>query len=201
MNSMHAYEKIPLFSAGLALGIALLLIHAFMLVKSKPVMEFFRKFHRNDKLGRVILGVGMLWFWLLLAPEGNGILNYIAMDMTEFNGAKPVLRWLTPVIFVLVASSVQEYLAVRALGLLCLLAAQPFLEAAFQELPISRLLIPLWCYALIISSLFWVGMPYTFRNLIMWATASQRRWQMLCAAGAAYGAAMIACAMCFWKGF
>jgi hypothetical protein len=123
------------------------------------------------------------------------------MDMTEFNAAKPILRWLTPVIFVLVATSVQEFLAVRALGLLCLLVVQPLLEAAFQELPISRLLIPFWCYAIIIFSLFWVGMPFTFRNLITWATASRRRWQMLCAVGAAYGCAIIACALCFWKGF
>lgn len=198
---MHAYEKLPLFSTGLILGVLLLLVHSFMLLKAEPTMAFLRKFHRNDSLGRVLLGIGLLWFWFLLAPEGKGPLNFLAMNMTEFDPAKPYLRWLIPIFFVLIATSVQEYLAVRALGLLCLLGVQPILEAAFLELPTTRLLLPIWCYTLIGASLFWVGMPYTFRNLVTWATASQGRWKSLCIAGAVYGVAVISCALAYWRGY
>ena len=44
-------------------------------------------------------------------------------------------------------------------------------------------------------------MPYLFRDTVAWATASRKRWQMLCAGGLAYGLAVLTCAFLFWKGF
>jgi hypothetical protein len=48
--------------------------------------------------------------------------------------------------------------------------------------------------------MFWVGMPYLFRDAVTWATASQSRWRMLCLGGLAYGAAVLVCAFAFWRG-
>lgn len=196
---MHLYERLGLFSTGVTLGVFLLLLHVVMLVKAPAVQQFLVKFPRNQKIGQVILGIGMAWFWLLIAPEGKGWISFLAMDMTEFNAVKPILRLLLPVIFVLVAMSIREFLSVRALGLLGLLLAQPLLDAAFLKDPMSRLLIPLWTYALIVASLFFVGMPYLFRDAVSWATATAGRWKVLCLAGAAYGVSLIVCAFAFWR--
>ena len=142
-----------------------------------------------------------LWFWLLIAPENKGFISFLAMDMTEFNAVKPFLRLLLPVIFVLVAMSITEFLSVRAFGLLGLLAAQPLLDAAWQRDPMSRLLIPLWTYALITVSLFSVGMPFLFRDAITWVIAKPVRWKISCIAGMVYGTAVVVCAWCFWRGY
>jgi hypothetical protein len=197
--AMHAYDKLDLFTTGLIFGIIMVIVHLVMLLKRQPCQAFLKKFPRNQKIGQVLVGIGLFWFWLLIAPEGKGIINSLAMDMTEFNGLKPYLRLLLPIIFVLVAFSIKEFLSVRALGLLGLLAAQLLLSAAYLKDPSSRLLIPIWTYAMIIASLFCVGMPFLFRDAITWVTAKKLRWTMMTAAGLIYGVMVITCALLFWK--
>lgn len=199
-QAMHAYEKLPLFGTGIVLGLWLIGLHLLFLLKGPAVQVYLRKFHRNHQIGQILLGFGMIWFWLLVATPGPGLLHSLAMNLGEFDKAKPFLRIAVPVSIVLVAFAVKEFLAVRALGLVGLMAAAPLLAAAFQEPPASRLLIPIFAYVLIIKSLYWVGMPYLFRDLVSWATASQSRWKMLCMAGLAYGVLVLACAFLFWRG-
>lgn len=198
---MHFYERLQLFPTGMFLGVMLIIGHAFLLLQSEASQNFLRKFPRNQKLGQWLLGLGLLWFWLLIAPANKGFISFLAMDMTEFNAVKPILRLLLPVIYVMVAMSITEFLSVRAFGLLGLLVAQPLLDSAFLRDPSSRLLIPLWTYALITVSLFSVGMPYLFRDAVTWVTAKPVRWKGFCGAGLLYGVAVVVCALCFWRGY
>lgn len=197
---MHPYEKIPLFAAGLVLGIWLIASHGLMLAKPAPVQDFLKRFPRNPLLGQVLLGIGLAWFWLLIAPEGLGMFSALAMDLGEFNNAKPLLRILVPAALVLVTISVRDFLAVRALGLIGLMAAAPLLDAAFLKDPSSRLLIPIYAYAMLTASMFCVGMPYLFRDAVEWVSSRQERWKLFSAAGLAYGAATVVCAFAFWRG-
>ena len=198
--AMHAYEKLPLFGVGIALALWLIAVHAFMLAQPATVQGFLKRFPRNQQAGQVLLGVGMIWFWLIVAPR-QGTLSFLAMDLGEFDKLKPFLRVAVPVSIVLVALAVKEFLAVRALGLLGLMVAAPLLEAAFLKDPASRVLVPLFAYALIIKSLYWVGMPYLFRDAVSWASASPGRWRGLCLAGLGYGVAVLVCALAFWRGY
>lgn len=201
MDAMHPYEKLPLFGTGLTLGLALVALHAVLLFKAPASQAFLKKFPRDKFMGQVLLGIGLMWFWLIIAPPGLGKLSALAMDLGEFNNLKPLLRLLVPASIILVSISVKDFLAVRALGLLGLMMASPLLSAAFLKDPSSRLLIPIYTYVLITASLFWVGMPYLFRDMIGWVTASQGRWKALCSAGLAYGVAVVVCAFAFWKGY
>ncbi len=201
-QSMHAYEKLPLFNTGLALGVWLIALHLLMLLKPAEVQRFLKRFPRNDRLGQIILGVGLIWFWLIVAQPGPGLLNSLAMDLgDQFNALKPILKIAVPVSIVLVSLAVKEFLAVRALGLLGLMVAAPLLESAFQKDPASRLLVPIFAYILIVKSLYWVGMPYLFRDAVTWATANDSRWRLLSFGGLAYGIATLACAFLFWRGY
>lgn len=198
---MHPYEQLPLFKVGLILAIWLIGVHALMLAKPAMVQGYLKKFPRDQTAGQILLGIGLLWFWLLVAPTGMGKLSALAMDLGEFNGAKGTLRILVPVALVLVATSVRDFLAVRALGVVGLMAASPLLESAFLKDPSSRLLVPIYAYAMLTASLFWVGMPYLFRDALTWATADQKRWTMLSFAGLAYGVATLICALAFWRAY
>lgn len=201
MDARHPYEHIPLFTVGILLGLWLVGSHALMIAKPALVQGWLKKFPRNPLAGQVILAIAMAWFWLLVAPDGMGKLSALQMDLGEFNNIKPILRVLVPAALVAVCISVRDFLAVRALGVLGLMIAAPLLESAFLKDPGSRLLIPIFAYALLTKSLFWVGIPYLFRDAVTWATASSGRWKLVSFAGLAYGIATLACAFAFWRGY
>ena len=201
MDPRHPYEQIPLFTAGILLAIWLIGIHALMLAKPSQVQGYLKRFPRDPIAGQIILALGMAWFWLLVAPDGLGKLSALQMDMGEFNKAKPLLRVLVPAAVVAVAMSVRDFLAVRALGLFSLMLAAPLLEAAFLKDPITRLLIPIFTYAMITASLFMVGTPYLFRDAVTWVSATRTRWNACALIGLAYGLATLVCAFLFWRGY
>lgn len=201
MDAMHPYERLPLFTTGLVLAIWLIGIHVLMLAKPAQAQDFLKKFPRNNLWGQILLGIGLAWFWLLIAPPGLGKLSALAMDLGEFNAAKGTLRILVPISLVLVTISIRDFLAVRALGLVGLMVASPILESAFLRDPQSRLLMPIFAYTMLTISLFCVGMPYLFRDAVSWVTANQKRWTLASAAGLAYGLAILICAFAFWRGY
>lgn len=201
MDPMHPYEHLSLFTVGLILAIWLIALHAIMLAKPAMMQGFLKKFPRDPMMGQILLGIGLVWFWLLIAPDNLGKLSALAMDLGEFNGAKKILRILVPVTLVLVVISVRDFLAVRALGVVGLMVASPLLESAFLKDPSSRLLVPIFAYALLTASLFWVGMPYLFRDAVAWVTANQKRWTACSLAGLCYGLATLICALAFWRAY
>jgi len=95
---------------------------------------------------------------------------------------------------VLVLRFVEEFLAVRALGILCLLAAEPLLEAAFFRYETTRLFLTVLAYLLIVAGLCWVTMPYLLRDQINWSARSNMHWRTVHGIAAVYGIAILACA-------
>lgn len=201
MDPRHPYETLPLFATGLVLALWLIGLHVLMLARPAAVQVFLKKFPRNDQLGQILLGIGLAWFWLLIAPSGLGKLSALSMNLGEFNGAKGLLQILVPISLILVCRAVRDFLAVRALGLLGLMVGAPLLGAAFLKDPTSRLLVPIFAYLLLTASLFCVGMPYLFRDAVTWVMADQKRWKLFSLAGLVYGLATLVCALAFWRGF
>ena len=160
---------------------------------------------RHHTAGVYTLGIGMLWFWLLVAPDKMGgplsILSSLSMDIGEFNKMKPILRILVPVIFFGMVTCAREFLFVRGLGVVTLMAASPILEAAQFKDPTSRLILVVFAYVLLTKGMFWVGMPFVFRDAVTWATASDSRWKLLVWGGLAFGVLMFVCALLFWRGY
>lgn len=195
---MHVYEEISLSTVGYVLAVWLIGLHLWMLLKPQESKDFLRKLPRNRVLGPWLMGIGMGWFWLLIAPDGLGILSKLQMDLGEFNRAKNILRILVPIAAAGMIMHVKEFLTVRAIGLLALMAAAPMLYAAYLEEPITRLLVPIFAYVLVFKGLFWVGMPFTMRDAITWALASDQRYRALTLGGLGYGVAVLICAVLWW---
>jgi hypothetical protein len=114
--------------------------------------------------------------------------------MGEFSSFRRPLLIVLPVGFILVLRFVDEFLAVRALGILCLLAAEPLLDAAFLRPEMSRLLVTVLAYLMIVAGLFWVTMPYLLRDQLDWSTKHSGRWRLISGAGLVIGAAILVCA-------
>jgi len=196
----HPYESLPLNVAGYAMAGYLLVAHGFMVWKARACKEWLIKLPRHRSAGIYTLAVSMFWFWLLIAPDDRGLLSSLSMDIGEFNAVKPWLRILVPIAFLGMVLYVKEFLFVRALGVLALMVTGPLLAASFNKDPATRLLVPVFSYLLLTKGLFWVGMPYTFRDLVTWATASDNRWRILAFSGLGYGALTLLCAVLFWRG-
>jgi hypothetical protein len=169
-------------TAGFVAGAFLLLFALPGLVKPDLVQSLAKRLPRSRAAGIVLLTIGLIWsFWLLAT-----------MEMGEFSGFRQPLLIGLPIGYVLVLRFVEEFLAVRALGILCLLAAEPLLEAAFFRYEASRLLVTVFSYLLIVGGLLWVMLPYSLRDQINWSAGSNTRWRVIHGIAAAYGAAIVA---------
>jgi len=117
------------------------------------------------------------------------------MDLGEFSQYRTSLQIGVPIAFVLTLTFVEEFLAVRALGMLALLAAEPVLSAAFLRPESARLLLVVLAYVWLTLGLFWVGMPYLLRDQINWITSTGNRFRALTLAGLVYGLLVLVCAV------
>jgi hypothetical protein len=173
---------------GLVLGLALILGHAGALAYGGLTRKTLTAFPRSRAAGILLLAVAAGWSLYLV----------MTMDLGEFSGLRNPMTIGVLVGAVLAAIYVPEFLAVRALGMLALLAAEPILGAAFLRPETSKILAVLLAYAWILGGLFWVGMPWLLRDQIQWATHSPARFQAIAAAGLVYGIAITACALMIW---
>ena len=175
---------LTLQTAGMVAGSLLVLLTLPGFFKPALVQNWLKRFPRSGIAGIVLLSLVLVWsFWLLAT-----------MEMGEFSSFRRPLMIVLPIGYVLVLRFVEEFLAVRALGILCLLAAEPLLEAAFFRYETSRLFVTVLAYLLIVAGLFWVTMPYLLRDQINWSARSNTRWHAVHGIAAVYGIAILACA-------
>jgi uncharacterized membrane protein len=100
---------------------------------------------------------------------------------------------------VMVPLFADEFLSVRALGILALLAAEPLLGAAFLRPEQTRLLLVVLAYLWATAGLFMVGAPYLLRDLIDWVTGKSWRYHAVAWSGIAYGTLLITVSLLFFK--
>jgi hypothetical protein len=172
---------ISLQAAGIVAGALLVLLSLPGLFKPDlaPVIQ---KFPRSRIAGVIVLTIDLVWTMWLLAT----------IEMGEFSSFRRPLLIVIPIGYVLTLRFVDEFLAVRALGILCLLAAEPLLDAAFLRYELSRLLVTIFAYLLIVAGLFWVMIPYLLRDQINWSARSPARWRAMHAVAFSYGSANLA---------
>jgi len=171
---------LSLHSAGIIAGAFLFVVGLIGLVKP-DFANVVQRFPRSRVAGIVLLTICLAWtFWLLAT-----------IQMGEFSGFRRPLLIALPIGYVLALRFVDEFLAVRALGILCLLAAEPLLDAAFLRYETSRLLVTVFAYLLIIAGLFWVAIPYVLRDQINWIARSVFRWRCLHAITLIYGGVIL----------
>jgi hypothetical protein len=177
------YHFPDLRTTAFIVGLAMVLLHGFALLKPDAVGGWLKVFPRSRKLGTVLLTIAAGWAMYLLAT----------IDLGEFTKYRTPLLILIPVSYVLSWKFVDEFLAVRALGMLLLLLAEPVLESAFMQPERWRLLLVVLAYAWVVKGIFLVGMPYLMRDQIQWVTRSRARWNVMFGAGLAYGIALLIC--------
>jgi hypothetical protein len=179
---------IPLKGTGIVVALALILTHVWALKNKGQTQAFLKAFPRTYSWGVILLTIDFLWSEFALAN----------MDMGEFFGMRDKFMMIVAAGYVAVLIYVKEFLAVRALGSLMLLAAGPVLTAAFLQPPLSRLLLPFLAYAWIIIGMFFIGSPYLMRDWVNTMIAKPQRWNLAVYGGIAYGVLLLAAAILFY---
>lgn len=164
----------------LLIGGFLVATHLWALINPDGAQDWLRKFPRSYETG-VFLTIGATaWFYFMVKW----------MDLGEFDKWRGTVLMITPAMGLAAIFFMREFLAVRALGTVLLLLAEPVLESAFMRPESVRLLLVSLVYVWILLAMFWVGMPYVMRNQIAWFSASPGRWRAAAFAGLIYGAAL-----------
>jgi len=176
------YPHLDLRFVSLISGIFLILTHSTALLTPGPVQRWLRKLPRSKMAGAIFLIIDAVWALFLVAT----------MDLGEFSHLRTLLLVVIMVSTFLTFRYVDEFLAVRALGILLLLLAEPLMEAAFLRPEIGRLLLVAWAYALAIIGMVWVGIPYVLRDQIDWLRKSKALWSLAAVAGILYGGLLAA---------
>jgi hypothetical protein len=170
---------------GIVAGVVLIIIGVPGLARPGLVQNLAKRLPRSFLAGVILLTIALIWsFWLLKT-----------MEMGEFAGFRCPLLIALPIGYALVLRFMDEFLAVRALGILCLLAAEPLLDAAFFRYEASRLFVTVFAYLLVVAGLFWVTMPYLLRDQINWIARNSNRWKIIHGVAVAYGIIVLALAI------
>jgi len=176
------YPHLDLRIVSLIAGLWLILSHGFALLWPAPLQRWLRKFPRSKTAGVLLLIVDSVWALLLV----------YTMDLGEFSHLRTILLGVIFASAILAFRYVDEFLAVRALGILLLLVAEPLIEAAFLQPQEGRLLLVAFAYLLAILGMIWVGLPYVLRDQIDWFRKSRALWSAAALAGLVYGG-LLAC--------
>src|SRR5213595_2098325 len=140
--------------AALVAGAILCLLGLFGLLGQDLVRKNVVRFPRSRLAGIILLAIDLIWsFWLVST-----------MEMGEFSAFRRPFLFGLPIGFFLTLRYVDEFLAVRALGVLALLVAEPLLDAAFFLYESSRLVLTVLAYLLVVLGLIWVMVPYKLRD-------------------------------------
>lgn len=163
----------------LLLGLAISIKHLLALLILEPFKAFAQRFPRSRFWGKLLFSIALVWAFLLIATTDLG--EFSSLRRSILGGiliGGGLFGWL-----------VTDFLAVRSLGFIALLAARPLLELTFLQSGALPLLLSLLAYVWVIIGLFCVGMPYLLRNFITWITAPKRTelWRGLAWIGLVYG--------------
>lgn len=173
--------SVSLSVAALGLGLLLAASGVSLLKAPDKTAEFLRALPRSPGWGNALFLAGVAWFFTLMAT----------IDLMEYTPQRALFLWIIVLGSGLVLVFAREFLAVRGLGILFLLAAQVLLDAAFLRDDSARLLVTLTAYLGITVACFWVGAPYTLRDQIAWITASPKRLRAVGWATSSFGVVLM----------
>jgi hypothetical protein len=179
-----------LFLATLLSGLFLALLGVLLLWNDPRVSSAVRALPRSKQGAWLFFGVGSLWFLWRLSHLGE-------TDLIFFKTPQPVMLGFA-VLAVLAFVYTPDFLAVRGLCVLMLLAAEPLLYAAYMEYQHpQRLLFVVAVYAGLSAALYLATAPYRLRDFFDWLFRTPGRPRLAGALLLSYGLATSAAAFTY----
>ncbi|MBU3666558.1 MAG: hypothetical protein FGM15_11885 [Chthoniobacterales bacterium] len=181
--------EFSLRTVGLAVGLGLIVSHLWALAAQDYLTRWLRDFPRSKSAGIILSTLAAIWaFWLAAT-----------MDLGEFTPSRTLICGVVIAGAVMVPLFAEEFLAVRALGILALLATEPLLGSAFLRPEQSRLLLVVLAYVWAVAGLVFVAAPYVLRDMIAFITQRPLVYRLAALAGVSYGLLLVAASFLFFR--
>src|SRR6266436_7919389 len=161
----------------LGLGLALPQIYGFM--NPSGFAAGVRKFPRSLSWGFTLMILETAWFLWNLSQE----------SISDFATWKNVLFAGFAAVGIGTCIFVQDFLAVRGLGVVLLLLAKLMVDAGRPRLPDTHwvLVFQAWAYVLVVGGIWFTVSPWRLRDFLEWDTANEKRTKLGCGIRLAFG--------------
>lgn len=146
-------------------GALLAIPQVFALMNPAGAAEKARKFPRSEGWGYVLMAIGASWFLYTLNREA----------IAEFAAYKTYMLLGFGGVAVAACLFVPDYLAVRGLSITMLMLASYTLSLTRWADTPWRLVLVVWSYVAVISSMWFMISPWRLRDIVIWATATPGR--------------------------
>ncbi len=162
-------------------GIFLIVLGALLLVSNSAIVSIFKAMPRSQVAAVLFFGGGAAWFLYVMSGLSEA-------DLILVQSPKPLMIGFG-VLALLAFFYMPDFLAVRGLSVLTLLAASPLLGAAFGEYDRpQRLFMVTIVYVALALALYLNAVPYRLRDFFQWLFARPGRSRVLGGGLLGYGA-------------
>jgi len=160
-----------LSNLAIVLGLIIALPSVFGVLKPGAFAAAARKFPRCTPAGYVLTLAATAWFLYYLSLE----------SVSDFTSFKPILYALFAGVGIGTCLFVRDFLPVRGLAALMLLAGKLMVDTGRPHLGETpwALVIQVWAYVWVVTGMWWTISPWRLRDIINWATADERRTRLL----------------------
>ena len=166
-----------LSSLAIALGLIYVLPNIYGVLKPGRFGEAARKFPRYTPAGYPLMLLATVWF----------VYNVYREPIADFAVMKPYLCGFFAAVGVGACIFVKDFLPVRGLAVLLLLAAKLMVDTARWADTSWRLVITTLAYVWIIAGMWLTVSPWRLRDMANWITANEQRIRLFTGARVAFG--------------
>jgi hypothetical protein len=172
-----AMLEMKLSTLSIILGLIVTLPSLFGLLKPQAYAEAARQFPRWTPVGYVLMLAATGWF-----------LYYVHLEsVADFAPMKRYFYIVFGGVGLGVCLFVRDFLPVRGLAVLFLLAAKLMVDSARWVETDWRLVIVTWAYVLAVVGMWFTISPWRCRDILNWSVATESRTRATNAARAAFG--------------
>ena len=182
-------SDLKLSTLSVILGLLVALPSLFGLFKPKEFADAVRKFPRYTPVGYVLMLLGTVWFLYYVSQE----------TVSDFANIKKFFYILFGGVGIGSCFFVKDFLPVRGLAVLFLLAAKLMVDTARWEGTEWRLVIATWAYVLAVAGMWFTISPWRLRDILNWSVATESRTRLTNGARVAFGLFVIVLGLTVFK--
>jgi hypothetical protein len=170
---------LKLSTLAIVLGLAMGLPQIYGIMNPQKFAASVRKFPRNVPIGIALMLLGTFWFLWNLNLE----------SISEFDRIKPYMFAGFAAVGIGACIFVQDLIAIRGLAVVFLLLGKLMVDTGRPMLGVTPwvLVIQTWAYVLVVAGMWFTISPFRLRDLLLWATANEKRVRVGSAIRLAFG--------------
>ena len=182
-------SDVKLSTLSIILGLIVVLLNIFGLLKPRAFAEAARKFPRNIPIGYALTLFGTAWFLYYVSQE----------SVSDFAAMKKFFYLLFGGVGVATCIFVRDFLSVRGLAVVFLLLAKLMTDAARWADTDWRWVISTWAYVLAVAGMWFTISPWRLRDLLNWSVATESRTRLLSAVRFSFGLLVVILGLTVFK--